>query len=265
MRSSRRRRPWPPTTSRPRPPVAIVGDVVNRLADARPEFVRVHVRVFIFICFFTTITNRNGVEGVRVEGRAARGLMLRGRCRLVIRRPRCLARQTIRTSPSYVCGTLSTWSCGGRVRRLWGICKEPRSRAPPRVTSVVLVRPYPVLCGSTSTGTLHLWRVPECTLISSLTFVDSPATMPFVQKPSNPAFLTDIRKPEVKDVSFGCVDVAVHDAGCTLSAGADDGTCVVWPCPRISSLMLVSKNALTKRDNYNPRRSSASGGGVGRT
>ena len=147
---------------------------------------------------------------------------------------------------------------------LRGTCSPPvadlqraaqQGTPPPRVTSVVFVRPYPVLCGSTSTGTLHLWRVPECTLLASLTFVDTPSSMPFVEKPEYPAFLTDVSKPEVKDVSFGCVDVAVHDAGCTLSAGADDGTCVVWSLSAdFFTHASLEKNALQKRDNYNPRR-----------
>ena len=57
-------------------------------------------------------------------------------------------------------------------------------------------------------------------------------------------------------MSFGCVDVAVHDAGCTLSVRVrTTALCVVWSLSsEFFTNASLEKNALTKRDNYNPRR-----------
>lgn len=127
---------------------------------------------------------------------------------------------------------------------LVGTCSPPQAQ---RVTAISFVRPYPCLVGATATGALHLWRVPECCLVASLTFGAAPVAAPG-------AFLTEARALAT-EASFGAISATVVENGAALGAGSDEGTCVVWFLDEtFFADASLARNALTKRNNYNPRR-----------
>ncbi|KAH8093433.1 hypothetical protein JL720_4567 [Aureococcus anophagefferens] len=51
---------------------------------------------------------------------------------------------------------------------------DDRAGAVERVTAIGFLTPFPVLCGLTSTGVAHLWRVPECGILHTLDYRDEP-------------------------------------------------------------------------------------------
>ncbi|KAK7241472.1 hypothetical protein SO694_00058157 [Aureococcus anophagefferens] len=104
---------------------------------------------------------------------------------------------------------------------------DDRAGAVERVTAIGFLTPFPVLCGLTSTGVAHLWRVPECGILHTLDYRDEPPPQ------AVPWYHKDYVAPDKKANAFVTAHVValedpVDDGPADAdAAGAGDGRAFV--------------------------------------
>lgn len=119
------------------------------------------------------------------------------------------------------------------------------------ISGLAFMSPRPILAGSTSHGSVHLWKVPECTILQTLDVLDSPRSRTFVTTGTLQA-TTPERRQQITVLETS--SSSSYNGGAVVAGGTDDGYVVLWILKNLFLQKCCSAVPPVRKLTYNPLR-----------